>query len=391
MTAAEPIVRLEGVSKRFDEITAVQRLDLAIARGEFFVLLGPSGCGKSTTLRLIAGLETVSEGRVWIAGRDVTQDPPAARQISMVFQSYALFPHLNVAENVIFGLRVRRVPNAARREKLAHVLDLVGLAGLERRKPAELSGGQRQRVALARAIVADHPLCLMDEPLSNLDAKLRGEMRHEIRALQRRLDMTVIYVTHDQVEAMSMADRILLLRDGRIEQLGRPAELYEHPASAFAAGFVGSPPMSLIPLETLRAAGAARALAGLPDAALLGLRPEALRVVPRGAGLVRGRVATLDYLGADSVLGVDVSGQHFVVRISGYSPVTEDDEVELDWPAQAAHLFDRATGERLSPPLAETSGGSEALPASPAPARRHLGPSELVGDTVPRRHITKGG
>jgi sn-glycerol 3-phosphate transport system ATP-binding protein len=287
--------------------------------------------------------------------------------------------------------RVRRVPRAARREKLAHVLDLVGLAGLGRRKPAELSGGQRQRVALARAIVADHPLCLMDEPLSNLDAKLRGEMRHEIHALQRRLGMTVIYVTHDQVEAMSMADRILLLREGRVEQLGRPADLYERPASAFAAGFVGSPPMSLIPLEALRAAGAGRALAGLPEAALLGLRPEAVHVLQDGEGLVRGRVATLDYLGA--VLGVEVAGHRLVVRVPGYSPVTPDDEVELDWPPEALHPFDPGTGERLAshprpPPAARVV--PEATSAGHAPSRRHLGPGDPASGDSQRRRITKG-
>jgi sn-glycerol 3-phosphate transport system ATP-binding protein len=311
----------------------------------------------------------------------------------MVFQSYALFPHLSVAENVVFGLRVRRVPKAARRRKLVQVLELVGLAGLERRKPAQLSGGQRQRVALARAIVADHPLCLMDEPLSNLDAKLRGEMRHEIRALQRRLGMTVIYVTHDQVEAMSMADRILLLRAGRVEQMGRPAELYERPASAFAAGFVGSPPMSLLPLEALRAAGAGGLPDGLPQGALLGLRPEAVRVVQSGAGRLRGSVRTLDYLGADTVLGVEVAGHRLILRVPGYSPVSLGDEVDLDWAAEAVHVFHGTTGERLAarphpPPAAHPR--RDGPPAEDTPSRRHLGPGRLASEAVQAKRITKG-
>jgi sn-glycerol 3-phosphate transport system ATP-binding protein len=210
-------------------------------------------------LRLIAGLELPNAGTLTIGGRDVTHLPPSRRGLSMVFQSYALFPHLDVAENIVFGLRVRRVPAAQRRERLAEALRLTGLEGLEARKPAQLSGGQRQRVALARAIVAGHPLCLMDEPLSNLDAKLRHSVRQDIRALQRDLKMTVVYVTHDQTEAMGMADRIVLLNKGRVEQVGTPAELYQRPVTSFAATFVGSPPMSLLAMaevpDSLKPAG----------------------------------------------------------------------------------------------------------------------------------------
>ena len=213
-------IELAGVTKAWGGTVAVDDVSFTVEEGSFVVLLGPSGCGKSTTLRMIAGLETVSAGRVLIAGRDVTDMPPSERNISMVFQSYALFPHLDVAENIVFGLKVRKPPAAERNDRLARVAEIVGLSELLDRRAAQLSGGQRQRVALARAIIAENPICLMDEPLSNLDAKLRHDMRGEIRSLQQRLGMTVVYVTHDQSEAMSMADKVILLRDGRIAAAG---------------------------------------------------------------------------------------------------------------------------------------------------------------------------
>ncbi|HWI35373.1 MAG TPA: ABC transporter ATP-binding protein, partial [Burkholderiales bacterium] len=216
---------LEGVTKRFGDVAAVDGVSFRAEKGKFVVLLGPSGCGKSTLLRLIAGLEDITEGKVFIEGRDVTALDPTKRGLSMVFQSYALFPHLTVAENIVFGLKVRGLAEKERSARLARVAELVGLTQRLDHKPQQLSGGQRQRVALARAIVSENPICLMDEPLSNLDAQLRQEMRAEIRALQQRLGMTVVYVTHDQVEAMSMADRVVLIREGRIEQEGSPDEL----------------------------------------------------------------------------------------------------------------------------------------------------------------------
>src|SRR5213082_2096176 len=244
-------IAAENVSKHWTtargQVRAVDAISFEFDPGTLNVLLGPSGCGKSTTLRLIAGLETADEGRIFIAGRDVTHLAPAARGIAMVFQSYALFPHLTVAENIVFGLRVRR--EADRAARLARVASLLGLEKLLERKPSQLSGGQQQRVALGRAIIAEKPVCLMDEPLSNLDAQLRGEMRREIRALQRRLGITMVYVTHDQTEAMTMADRVVLLRAGRIEQVGTPEELYARPATAFTAGFIGAPPMNLLRLN----------------------------------------------------------------------------------------------------------------------------------------------
>ncbi|MGN6116063.1 MAG: ABC transporter ATP-binding protein, partial [Nitrobacter sp.] len=239
-------IRLDHVSKLWGAMRAVDDVSLTADEGALLVLLGPSGCGKSTTLRLIAGLEQPDGGAISISGADVTNLTPAQRKISMVFQSYALFPHLSVAENIVFGLRVRRISRAERDERLKRVADIVGLSHLLERKPSQLSGGQRQRVALGRAIIAEARVCLMDEPMSNLDAKLRHEMRTEIRSLQQRLGMTMVYVTHDQTEAMTMADRIVLMRDGRIEQNGTPEELYNRPATAFTARFIGTPPMNLI-------------------------------------------------------------------------------------------------------------------------------------------------
>ena len=245
-------IELRGVTKSWPGTVAVDNVSFNVEEGSFVVLLGPSGCGKSTTLRMIAGLEDVSEGAVFINGEDMTNATPAERQVSMVFQSYAIFPHLNVRENILFGLKVRKVLPADQEARLAHVADLVGLTELLDRRPAQLSGGQRQRVALARAIIAENPICLMDEPLSNLDAKLRHEMRVELRALQRRLGMTVVYVTHDQTEAMSMADQVILMHAGRIEQVGTPDDLYDRPATTFTASFIGTPPMNLITLASGR-------------------------------------------------------------------------------------------------------------------------------------------
>src|SRR5947199_3087779 len=242
-------ITLDHVSKNWGPMRAVDDVSLTAEEGSLLVLLGPSGCGKSTTLRLIAGLEQLDGGGITIGGTDVTHLSPAQRKIAMVFQSYALFPHLSVAENIVLGLRVRKVRDAEREARLKRVAGLLGLSKLLDRKPSQLSGGQQQRVALGRAIIAEAPVCLMDEPLSNLDAQLRQEMRQEIRSLQRKLGVTMLYVTHDQVEAMSMADRVILLSSGHIEQNGTPADLYETPANTFVARFIGTPPMNLLRLE----------------------------------------------------------------------------------------------------------------------------------------------
>jgi sn-glycerol 3-phosphate transport system ATP-binding protein len=328
---------LEGVTKRFGGVVAVDGVSLRAEKGRFVVLLGPSGCGKSTLLRLIAGLEEVSEGRILIEGRDVTALDPTKRKLSMVFQSYALFPHLTVAENIVFGLKVRRLPEKERKDRLRKVAELVGLTERLEHKPQQLSGGQRQRVALARAIVSENPICLMDEPLSNLDAQLRQEMRAEIRALQRRLGMTVVYVTHDQVEAMSMADHVVLLRAGRIEQAGTPAELYAKPATTFAARFIGTPAMNLVPLQAIEP-GAAPGLTA-------GIRPEHLRITSNGSG-VAGTVLSAEYHGADTIVTARVGEASLLVRASGEVALAPGSQVRLGWEPGAVHIFDADNGRR---------------------------------------------
>ena len=239
-------LQLRNLVKRFGDITVVQQLDLAVAGGEFVVLLGESGCGKSTTLRMVAGLEEVTEGQVLIGGRDVTHAHPMARDIAMVFQNYALYPHMNVAQNMSFALRLAGRPAAETEAKVAAAAKVLNIEHLLARKPKELSGGQRQRVAIGRAIVREPQVFLFDEPLSNLDAKLRGHMRAELALLHERLGKTTLYVTHDQVEAMTLADKIVVLRDGNVEQIGRPLDLYDDPANTFVAGFVGSPKMNFL-------------------------------------------------------------------------------------------------------------------------------------------------
>jgi sn-glycerol 3-phosphate transport system ATP-binding protein len=319
-------IQLEGVAKHWGESRALDGITFSAEPGSFVVLLGPSGCGKSTTLRLIAGLDRPTAGVIRIGGRDVTALPPAARGISMVFQSYALFPHLTVAENIVFGLRVRKVRD--REAKLKRVAELLGLEKLLGRKPAQLSGGQQQRVALGRAIVAETPVCLMDEPLSNLDAQLRGEMRREIRALQQRLGITMVYVTHDQTEAMTMADRVVLLRGGRIEQVGTPEELYARPQTTFTASFIGAPPMNLMKL----------------NGAITGVRPEDMRLETRDG--LEAHVETVEYLGADSLVAARAGEQPLLVRVAGRASVRGGDAVRIAWDKDHEHHFDAQTGGR---------------------------------------------
>jgi sn-glycerol 3-phosphate transport system ATP-binding protein len=343
-------IDVDNIVKTWGASRAVDHVSFVAEQGQLLVLLGPSGCGKSTTLRVIAGLEEATSGRIAIDGRDVTNLPPSERKIAMVFQSYALFPHLSVAENIVFGLRVRRVAATERAARLKRVAELLGLAGLLDRKPAQLSGGQRQRVALGRAIIAEAPVCLMDEPLSNLDAQLRHEMRGEIRALQQRLGITMVYVTHDQTEAMTMADRVILMREGRIEQQGTPEELYTRPATAFAARFLGTPPMNLLPLGEIAAALPVNPrLAGLDaDALLLGVRPERAALGRNGTG-VPATVEAVEYLGADTVLICRIAGQPFAARLAGHPPAKAGDRIRLSWEAADQHFFRRTDGMRVDP------------------------------------------
>ena len=334
-----PFVVLKDVAKRWNGQLGVEGISLDIPEGSFTALLGPSGCGKSTTLRLLAGLELPDEGKILIDGKDVTTSAASDRNLSMVFQSYALFPHLSVSENVVFGLKVRRVPKAERLEKLHRALEITGLLGYEDRKPGELSGGQRQRVALARAIVAGQRLCLMDEPLSNLDAKLRNSVRKDIKKLQRDRGITVVYVTHDQTEAMSMADTVVLMKDGHIQQIGAPEDLYNKPNNTFVAEFVGAPPMALI--------GAA-ALNGFGGGKTIGIRAENIQIVPKGKGRLSCVVNESEFLGSETLIGLehaDTTG--LCVLKSGLSMMPEGEEIDITFQDENLHVFDGA-GQRMA-------------------------------------------
>jgi sn-glycerol 3-phosphate transport system ATP-binding protein len=338
-------VELAGVTKSFGGAAAVNDVSFSVERGNLAAVLGPSGCGKSTTLRLVAGLESADSGRIVIAGRDVTELPPARRGISMVFQSYALFPHLSVAENIVFGLKVRDLPRAERDQRLKEAAATLGLEALLDRRPSQLSGGQQQRVALGRAIVARTPVCLMDEPLSNLDAQLRVEMRREIRQLQRRLGITMLYVTHDQVEAMTMADQVVLMRAGRIEQDAPPAELYERPATPFVARFIGTPPMNVLPLSAIKVPELMQPPSGHPPERLaIGIRPEAVRLDRAG---VPAHVVAAEYLGADTLLETRIDGHAFIVRQPGRVPAQPGETIAVTWTPAEAHWFDLSAERRI--------------------------------------------
>ena len=279
------------------------------------------------------------EGRIFIQGRDVTTRASSERNLSMVFQSYALFPHLSVAENVIFGLKVRRVPKAERLEKMQRALEITGLLGYEARKPGELSGGQRQRVALARAIIAGQPLCLMDEPLSNLDAKLRNSVRKDIKKLQRDLGITVVYVTHDQTEAMSMADKIVLMKDGRIQQVGSPEDLYYRPANTFAAEFVGSPPMALIEPGIIK---------GLDPKHTVGVRSENISISEQEDSWLACTINEVEFLGAETLIGLEHAGtKGLTVSVAGVSTKSVGEQMHIKFNKEDLHFFNQA-GDRVA-------------------------------------------
>ncbi len=348
-----PAIELSSIVKRWGDTVAVDDVSFGIDDGSFVVLLGPSGCGKSTTLRMIAGLEEVTSGNLRLANRDMTSASPAERNISMVFQSYALFPHLSVRENILFGLKVRKVAASDQHRRLDDVAELVGLDELLDRKPSQLSGGQRQRVALARAIIAENKICLMDEPLSNLDAKLRQDMRIEIRALQERLKMTVVYVTHDQAEAMSMADKVILMREGRIEQEGSPDELYNKPATTFVAAFIGTPPMSLLETTksknglTIKGQDHTPVIASSVEKVLMGIRPEHIEIAEiSGQQGIDVKLLAADYQGADTIVTARIGDQKILVRTPGRVAVTENSQARLHWKKENVHIFNAATGLR---------------------------------------------
>jgi len=360
-------VTFDHVYKRFSpDVVAVNDLNLEVKDGEFLVLVGPSGCGKTTALRCIAGLESISEGQLKIGDRVVNDVAPKDRDIAMVFQSYALYPHMSVYDNLAFGLKLRKTPKADIERR---VKDAAGILGLDRfldRKPKALSGGQRQRVALGRAIVREPAVFLMDEPLSNLDAKLRVQTRAEIARLHQRLGTTTVYVTHDQVEAMTMGDRIAVMRDGLLQQIGTPQELYDNPKNVFVAGFIGSPAMNFatttIQDGALQLGGTRVNLVGMPaqiagqraagSSLLVGFRPEHLDIASAVGteGQIRfpAQVDVVEYLGNEELLHAQVEGLEVVAVVPSERQVKAGDKVELTVPAEKLHLFDPETEDCLT-------------------------------------------
>lgn len=340
---------------------AVPGIDLEIRDGEFMVLVGPSGCGKSTTLRMLAGLEEVNEGKIFIGDRDITNLPPKDRDIAMVFQNYALYPHMSVADNMAFALKMAKVPEAERKKRVADAAKILGLEEYLERKPKALSGGQRQRVAMGRAIVRNPQVFCMDEPLSNLDAKMRVQTRTDIAKLQADLGVTTVYVTHDQVEAMTMGDRVAVMKDGYLQQVDTPLRLYDKPVNLFVAGFIGSPQMNL--LEAHAVDGQAQigefkvpvdptASKKMQGNITVGVRPEAWRIVGENEGGLPVRVTVVEELGADAFVygtsGVEGTPNNIIIRVSGRDSVHKGETLHVTTDPQHVHVFDTDTGERLS-------------------------------------------
>jgi len=341
---------LRSIHKTYGALEVIRGVDLDVAEGEFVVFVGPSGCGKSTMLRMIAGLEDVTDGTIGIAGRDVTTTAPAKREIAMVFQSYALFPHMTVAENIGFGLKLSGLPKEEISRRVSEVANTLQIGPLLARVPRELSGGQRQRVAIGRAIIRQPKIFLFDEPLSNLDAALRVQMRLEIARLHTRLGATMIYVTHDQTEAMTLADRIVVFNKGRIEQVGAPMELYERPANTFVAGFIGAPAMNFLPASV---EGGALTVSGLSignsrswnaaGAVTAGVRPEHLTIHSPESGGIRGRVELIERLGAQTYAYVETAGlsDPITVAVPNESGLAAGDIVGMQPMGEKVHVFDR--------------------------------------------------
>ncbi|MDE6932133.1 MAG: sn-glycerol-3-phosphate ABC transporter ATP-binding protein UgpC [Oscillospiraceae bacterium] len=381
---------LRNVKKIYDNtVVAVQEFNLEIADKEFIVLVGPSGCGKSTTLRMVAGLEDITEGAIYIGGRKVNTVPPKDRDIAMVFQNYALYPHMTVYDNIAYGLKLRKFPKRVIDEKVREAAEILDIAELLKRKPKALSGGQRQRVAIGRAIVREPQVFLMDEPLSNLDAKLRNQMRSEILKLRQKVNTTFIYVTHDQTEAMTLGDRIVIMKDGFVQQVGTPQEVFHHPANLFVAGFIGTPQMNIFDAQLTREGEryfvelgglrvelstekCARLLAGDVDSqpVKLGLRPEHLTLTEENDA-VYAAVDVSEMMGSAVHIHVSACGQDVVIVV----PLSEEEETEnlpmglpvrFTFRGSAAHVFDVETGHNLEYPQ-KAEPEEEAPPAAPAP------------------------
>jgi len=355
-------VNFQHVVKRYGETTVIPDLELAIADGEFVVLVGPSGCGKTTSLRMVAGLESVSEGSITIDERDVTALRPGLRNCAMVFQNYALYPHMTVRDNITYGLKVRKVPRAEVDRLLGDAARILGLEPFLDRKPRHLSGGQQQRVAIGRAIVRQPQVFLFDEPLSNLDAKLRVEMRTEIKQLHRRLGNTVIYVTHDQIEAMTLADRVVVMNQGIIEQVADPINLYEKPANTFVAGFIGAPAMNFLPVELAAEENRRmirfkdgqslvlppeREVASRSKDLTLGLRPEHVEGAAAGQGDIRMLVREIEPLGPHKLLIGELAESRFVAQVNAHYPAAIDQPADLAVAPGTLHLFEPETGRAV--------------------------------------------
>lgn len=326
-------LRLVKLAKRYGKVPVVHDIDLQISSGEFVVLVGPSGCGKSTTLRMIAGLEEISSGQLYIGDQLVNAVEPKDRDIAMVFQNYALYPHMSVRENLTFALKLRKMQTADIEARVQEVSSMLGLQPMLDRKPGQLSGGQRQRVAMGRAIVRRPKVFLFDEPLSNLDAKLRNQMRAEIKKLHMQLKTTIVYVTHDQVEAMTLADRIVVMKDGKIQQIGTPLEIYDHPANDFVAGFIGSPAMNFLELDGVR----------------LGFRPEHLRLTrfSENERSFSAQVEMVEPLGAETLVHTLIENQKIVARVEGISTLKAMDKIKLFVKTEHLRKFDKTTGASL--------------------------------------------
>ena len=366
-------VVLKNISKQFGDVVAVNDVNLEIADREFVVLVGPSGCGKTTTLRMIAGLEEISEGEIIIGDRVVNQLTPMERNIAMVFQSYALYPHMKVFDNMAFGLKMRKVSKEQREEQVKKAAEILGIEDLLNRKPKQLSGGQRQRVALGRAIVRDPDVFLFDEPLSNLDAKLRVQMRIELKKLHERLKATVVYVTHDQVEAMTMGDRIVVMKDGIVQQVGNPLELFNKPANRFVAGFIGSPAMNMFAEKLERRNGdpvfnegsftvllrGLEEVGGFPEGVVLGIRPEHLSVeavdAPAQPGELEVEVEVVEPLGSELYVHGRAGRCSLVARVEPDQAVDVGARVRLRLDLKRVHFFDSDSGVALRPSAAGVS------------------------------------
>ena len=333
--------KFENLTKKFGEVVAVDNLNLEIEDGEFITLVGPSGCGKSTTLRLLAGLEKPTSGSIYIDEKKIDHLPPQKRELSMVFQSYALFPHMSVEANISFGLKIKKRSVEEKTKKIKWALKLLGLSGLEKRIPRELSGGQRQRVALGRALVLEPKILLLDEPLSNLDAKLRLKMRTELKRLHKRIKTTILYVTHDQAEAMTLSDRLAVMKDGKILQLGSPHEIYTQPADLFTAGFIGSPPMNFLTGELFPFISEKDIIAGV--------RPEdwdiSLKPIPAG---IKGNTTVTETLGSDEYLYVEIEDTLVAVRLKPGAEIRESLPIWLTSEKEKIHFFDKKTQKNIT-------------------------------------------